>query len=109
MRVRRQVQDSPKGRRGPKRHGGTLKEPRRTGQRQVAFAPRASEGCVHFKCGGLLLGVSCPHFVAHPEIPSRGLIRAVTWALRPEGKKGGGNQERSRHSDEPWKLLSSST
>ena len=42
MRVRRQVQDSPKGKRGPKRHGGTLKEPRRTGQRQLAFAPDQS-------------------------------------------------------------------
>lgn len=38
VRVRRQVQGSPKGRRRPKRHGRTLKEPKRTGQRQVAFA-----------------------------------------------------------------------
>lgn len=60
---------------------------------------------MHFRWGGLLLGVSCPHFIAHPETPSRGLTGAVTWALRPKGRKGEGNQEQSGHSDEPWKRL----
>lgn len=103
-------------RRRPKRHGRTLKEPKRTGQRQVAFAldqnvgdKRASEGYVHFRW-------------EWPPPGSRAVPTSLPTLRRPAGthwgcymgsatqrKEGWRNQEQSGHSDELWKRLSFST